>query len=77
MIQSSAHLFEEVYSGMVNLIEELARPHLRNNFTANNVDVQLALTDNYVILFDSINQRTPTHFCKLDFEVKFEMIYQP
>jgi hypothetical protein len=52
---------------MTTLIEELARPHIRHHFTANSLEVQLALTDNYILLFDTYNPRTPTHFCPLDF----------
>lgn len=60
---------------MFNLIQELDKPKLRNNFVVNKVEIQLTLTDNYIILSENAALRAPTHFCRLGFDVKFELIY--
>jgi hypothetical protein len=71
MTQSNLHLFEEIHAGMFQLVQELDKSRLRNNFVVNKTEIQLALTDNYVVLFENIAIRTPTHFCRLTFDVKF------
>lgn len=62
---------------MFDLIQELDKSRLRNNFFVHSTEIQLALTDQYVVLFENVALRTPTHFCRLSFEVKFEVIYKP
>lgn len=61
---------------MTGLLQELERPRLRNIFSINKSELQVALTDSYIVLTDHPNQRSPTHFCRLAFDVKFEVLYQ-
>lgn len=77
MLPSCLHLFEQITPNMFHLIQELDKPKLRNIFTINKTQVQLTLTDNFIVLSDHLNFRSPTHFCKLSFDLKFEVIYQP
>jgi hypothetical protein len=71
MQQSPLHLFEEITPSMLHLAQELERPRLRNVFTVNKTDVQLTLTDNFLVLSDCLNFRTPTHCAALCFALKF------
>ena len=50
MLSSPLHLFEEITPSMFHLIQELDKPKLRNIFTINKADIQLTLTDNYIVL---------------------------
>ena len=77
MLPSCLHLFEQITPNMFHLIQELDKPKLRNIFNVNKTQVQLTLTDNFIVLSDHLNFRSPTHFCKLSFDLKFEVIYQP
>lgn len=77
MLPSSLHLFEQITPNMFHLVQELDKPKLRNIFNINKTQVQLTLTDNFIVLSDHLNFRSPTHFCKLNFDLKFEVIYQP
>jgi hypothetical protein len=56
---------------MFPLLQELERPKLRNIFSINKTDIQLTLTDNYIVLSDHLNFRAPTHFTRLVFDLKF------
>ena len=76
MLPASLHLFEQITPNMFHLIQELDKPKLRNMFNVNKSQVQLTLTDNFIVLSDHLNFRSPTHFCKLNFDLKFEVIYQ-
>ena len=71
MPQGSLYLFEEILPSMNVLLQELDCPRLRNIFTINKNDVQLTLTDHYIVLSDALNFRQPTHFCPLSFDTKF------
>jgi hypothetical protein len=71
MPQTSAYLFEEILPSMTVLLEELENPRLRNVFSINKNDVQLTLTNNFIVLSDALNFRQPTHFCSLGFDTKF------
>ena len=71
MPQSSTYLFEEILPSMNILLQELECPRLRNIFSINKNDVQLTLTDHYIVLSDALNFRQPTHFCPLGFDTKF------
>jgi hypothetical protein len=62
---------------MFPLLQELERPKLRNIFSINKTEIQLTLTDNYIVLSDHLNFRSPTHFTRLVFDLKFEVIYHP
>ena len=59
MNTSPLHLFEEITPSMFILIQELDRQKLRNIFTVNKSQIQLTLTDNYILLSDSISFRDP------------------
>ena len=67
-------LFEEINSCMLHLAQELERPRLRNSFLLNAAEVQLTLTDNFLLLASSPTHR-PSHFLSLNFAAKFEVVY--
>ena len=75
MPNTSLYLFEEILPNMNSLLLELESPRLRNVFTINKSEVQLTLTDNHVVLSETLNFRQPTHYCLLAFDTKFEVIY--
>lgn len=74
-LESSQHLFEEITPAMLHLAQELERPRLRSSFTVNRAEVQLTLTDNYLLLSDHPTARSPTHFAALCFALKFEVLF--
>lgn len=76
MLTPPPHLFEQITPSMFPLLQELQRPKLRNIFSINKTEIQLTLTDNYIVLSDHLNFRSPTHFTRLIFDLKFEVIYQ-
>jgi hypothetical protein len=69
-------LFAEIHPGMIELLEELNQPRLQNKFLINQIEIQLSLTDNYLVLYHDANSYIPTHACRLNFDVKFEVLYQ-
>ena len=75
MANACLYLFEELLPSMNELLLELESPHLRNIFSINKNEVQLTLTDHYIVLSDALNFRQPTHFCPLVFDTKFEVLY--
>ena len=75
MSHSSLYLFEEILPSNQALLQELECPRLRNIFTISKNDVQLTLTEHYIVLSETHNFRQPTHFCKLGFDTKFEVLY--
>ena len=72
---NSLYLFEEILPSMQVLLQELECPRLRNIFTISKNDVQLTLTEHYIVLSEAHNFRQPTHFCSLGFDTKFEVMY--
>jgi hypothetical protein len=63
-------LFDEINSSMLHLAQELERPRLRNTFLLNAAEVQLTLTDNFLLLAPSTTHR-PSHSLPLSFAAKF------
>lgn len=76
MTTSIPDLFEEIPIEMLELLQELETPKLKNIFMSNQSEIQLTLTDHYLLLHSIPTSPTPTHYCKLTFSVKFEVIYQ-
>ena len=50
MILSTFHLFSTVCPRMSQLKHELDKPTLRNTFIHNSLEMQLTLTDNYILI---------------------------
>lgn len=50
MILSTFHLFSTICPGMSQLKHELDKPTLRNSFILNSLEMQLTLTDNYILI---------------------------
>lgn len=71
MPTNSLYLFEEILPNMSVILHELESPRLRSIFTINKSDVQLTLTDHYIVLSEALNFRQPTHHCPLTFDTKF------
>jgi hypothetical protein len=69
-------LFEEIHAEMLQLLQELERPKLKNIFISNQDEIHLSLSDHYLFLYSNPTSQLPTHYCKLTFSVKFEVIYQ-
>jgi hypothetical protein len=71
MMLKNFRLFEEIHSGMSFLQQEIDRSRLRHSFLVNKSEVFLILTDGYIVLCENVITKIPTHYCKLEFEVKF------
>lgn len=69
-------LFEEICTNMLDLLQELDRIKLKHIFACNKEEIQLSLSDHYLFLYRNINSQVPTHYCKLTFSIKFEVIYK-
>lgn len=74
MQASSLSLFEDITPDMLHLAQEIERPKLRNTFVLNGVDIQLTLTDNFLLLSSTPHAR-PSHYAALCFALKFEVLY--
>jgi hypothetical protein len=74
MQASSLSLFEDITPGMLHLAQEMERPKLRNTFVLNGADIQLTLTDNFLLLSPAPHAR-PSHYAALCFALKFEVLY--
>lgn len=61
---------------MFQLLQENPAPTLRNHFIINQTLIQLALTDQHLLLYPQPNALHPTHFCRLTFSLKFEVIFE-
>jgi hypothetical protein len=61
---------------MNQLTQELDSIILKNNFLINKFEIQLVLTNNYLLLCENTLVKRATHFCKLSFDLKSEVMYQ-
>ena len=50
MILSTFHLFSTVCPGMPHLQHELDKPTLRHTFILHSLEIQLTLTENYILI---------------------------
>lgn len=73
---SAFHLFSDITPGLSQLIREIEKPILRDIFTVSKTEIVLILTENFVVLYNHQQFKTPTHFCPLTFDLKFETLYE-
>ena len=71
----STDLFAPITSSKTDLLREVEKPLLANQFNTGNSDVLLMLTDSYLVLCENVFNKVPTHYLKLTFSVKFEALF--
>jgi hypothetical protein len=71
----SISLFSPIYPNFTELFDEIEKPLLINQFNAQEKEVLLILTNNYLVVCDNVYSQSPSHFCKITFSLKSEILF--